>query len=275
MQVGTAKLSAKMEQDLHCDHQRATFSPIFKPVSAAINVSTLEDAQMYFSNVAKLMRLDPREPLMFIHDVRRAKVVWTLVVNGVMAEVRRGSRGGRATSRLGVSARCFSDKWVEIKVCSGSPPSQAGNPHTVSFPTHTGGIRLTACVAVMPHSPPTPSAALQANLVIKYNTTMQDAVQGVHPKNGEFSLRIRREVAQAGVEQLRGALDTLGKAMQVKRGQGKGEERWGGEVTEQGGAGGTCVCGGRASPVGPEGQCRWALLGWHVPIPRDHPDMVG
>lgn len=30
---------------------------------------------------------------------------------------------------------------------------------------------------------------LQANLVIKYNTTFQDAVAGARPKNGEISLR--------------------------------------------------------------------------------------
>jgi len=32
-------------------------------------------------------------------------------------------------------------------------------------------------------------AMLQANLVIKYNTTFQDAVAGARPKNGEISLR--------------------------------------------------------------------------------------
>lgn len=31
--------------------------------------------------------------------------------------------------------------------------------------------------------------ALQANLVIKYNTTFEDAVAGARPKNGELSLR--------------------------------------------------------------------------------------
>jgi hypothetical protein len=87
MQVGGATLSGKMEQDVHCNHNRVTFSPIYKPVSSAINISTVEDAQMYFTNVAQLMHLDAHEPLLFIHDVRRAKLVWTLVVNGVMAEV--------------------------------------------------------------------------------------------------------------------------------------------------------------------------------------------
>lgn len=66
---------------------------------------------------------------------------------------------------------------------------------------------------------------LQANLVIKYNTSFQDAVAGASPKNGELSLRIRREVAEAtgttgeeGKRKLYRALDVIGDAMQVRQG---------------------------------------------------------
>jgi hypothetical protein len=64
---------------------------------------------------------------------------------------------------------------------------------------------------------------LQANLVIKYNTTFEDAVAGRVPKNGELSLRIRREVAEAtgtkgedADKKLYAALDAIGDAMQVR-----------------------------------------------------------
>jgi hypothetical protein len=63
---------------------------------------------------------------------------------------------------------------------------------------------------------------MQANLVIKYNTTFEDAVAGRVPKNGELSLRIRREVAEAtgtkgedATRRLYAALDAIGDAMQV------------------------------------------------------------
>lgn len=59
--------------------------------------------------------------------------------------------------------------------------------------------------------------------MIKYNTTFEDAVAGTSPKNGEISLRIRREVAEAtgttgpeGTQLLWTAMDTIGNAMQVR-----------------------------------------------------------
>jgi hypothetical protein len=58
---------------------------------------------------------------------------------------------------------------------------------------------------------------LQANLVIKYNTTFEDAVAGRSPKNGELSLRIRRNVAATTKDDLHEGLMALAKSCQVFR----------------------------------------------------------
>eukprot|EP00775_Hariotina_reticulata_P011578 gene11578-11722_t len=151
-EVGDAKLTAKMENDMHCDHQRVTMSPLYKPVAQSLNISSIGNVQEYFPNLAKMTRLDADELLPFMHDVYRAKIMWTVVFEGVIGE---------------------------------------------------------------------------ANLVIKYNTSFDDAVSGRDPKNGEVSLRIRREVAEAtgttgeeGKRALYAAMDSLASAMQHFRDAG-------------------------------------------------------
>eukprot|EP00878_Enallax_costatus_P012778 GHUV01013345.1.p1 GENE.GHUV01013345.1~~GHUV01013345.1.p1 ORF type:complete len:482 (+),score=128.44 GHUV01013345.1:377-1822(+) len=147
-----AKITAKVENDMHCDHARATMSPLFRPVSQTLNISKIGNVKDYFPNLAEITMLDENEPLPFMHEVYRAKIVWTVVYKGVVGE---------------------------------------------------------------------------ANLVIKYNTTFEDAVAGNWPKNGELSLRIRREVAEStgttgkeGVKKLYEALHAIGDAMQVFRDAG-------------------------------------------------------
>jgi len=94
--------------------------------------------------------LDEDEPLVYMHTVHRAKIVWTVVFDGVIGE---------------------------------------------------------------------------ANLVIKYNTTFADAVAGAFPKNGEFSLRIRREVAGPESERrMAKALTVVANACQVFRDDGWDEK---------------------------------------------------
>uniref|UniRef100_A0A383VYB7 Uncharacterized protein n=1 Tax=Tetradesmus obliquus TaxID=3088 RepID=A0A383VYB7_TETOB len=151
-QVGAAKLTAKVEFDIHCDHGRPTMSPLYRPVSQDIDVSKIANVRDYYPNLAQVARLDENEALPFMHEVHRAKIVWTVVFKGVVGE---------------------------------------------------------------------------ANLVIKYNTTFEDAVAGRLPKNGELSLRIRREVAEAtgtkgedATKRLYAALDAIGDAMQVFRDAG-------------------------------------------------------
>lgn len=58
--VGAAKLSAKVENDVHCDHQRPSFSPLYKPVPQSLNISTLEGVKDYFPNLAEV-RVHGRE----------------------------------------------------------------------------------------------------------------------------------------------------------------------------------------------------------------------
>ncbi|KAF6265402.1 hypothetical protein COO60DRAFT_1697717 [Scenedesmus sp. NREL 46B-D3] len=151
-QVGAAKLTAKVEHDIHCDHGRPSMSPLYRPVSQDLDISRIANVREYYPNLAQVARLDENEELPFMHEVHRAKVVWTVVFKGVVGE---------------------------------------------------------------------------ANLVIKYNTSFEDAVAGRMPKNGELSLRIRREVAEAtgtkgedAKQRLYAALDAIGDAMQVFRDAG-------------------------------------------------------
>ncbi len=48
----------------------------------------------------------------------------------------------------------------------------------------------------------------------------EDAVAGVHPKNGEVTLRIRREVALVDDPNLMEGLNTIARAMQTLRDRG-------------------------------------------------------
>ena len=56
--------------------------------------------------------------------------------------------------------------------------------------------------------------------MIKYNTTFEDAVAGRSPKNGEFSMRIRRKVAATTPEALHEGLMALARSCQVFRDHG-------------------------------------------------------
>jgi hypothetical protein len=150
--VGSSKLTAKLEYDGHCDHGRISMSPLYRPVNQSLNVSRIGNVKGWYPNLAEVSRIGEDQPLLFMHDVHRAKVVWTVLFNGVVGE---------------------------------------------------------------------------ANLVIKYNTTFQDAVAGHKPKNGEVSLRIRRDVAEAtgttGEDEKRtlyAALDSVAGAMQAFRDHG-------------------------------------------------------
>lgn len=61
---------------------------------------------------------------------------------------------------------------------------------------------------------------MQLSLVIKYRT-LEDAVSGSNPKNGEISLRIRRHIADVDDKTLLAAMDVLADACQVFRDAGK------------------------------------------------------
>jgi len=140
-----AKLVAKLENDVHCNHERTTFSPLYTPVPQNLDISTIAAAKPYFPQLADLVKLEDDYPLPLIHEVWRAKIVWTVVFRGVVGE---------------------------------------------------------------------------ANLVIKYNTTFEDAVAGRSPKNGEFSMRIRRKVAATTPDALHEGLMALARSCQVFRDHG-------------------------------------------------------
>lgn len=63
------------------------FCAVYRPVDQELNVSKIANVQQWFPNLAEVAKLDPEEPLLFMHDVYRAKIVWTVLFNGVIGEV--------------------------------------------------------------------------------------------------------------------------------------------------------------------------------------------
>ena len=62
---------------------------MFRPVSQTLNISKIANVKEYFPNLDEITMLDENEPLPFMHEVYRAKIVWTVVYKGVVGEVRR------------------------------------------------------------------------------------------------------------------------------------------------------------------------------------------
>jgi hypothetical protein len=156
---------AKLEQDIHCDHQRTSVSPLFVPVPGDLNVSRVGDVKTWFPGLSEIARVDEGEQLPFCHAVWRRKAVWAVVYRGLMGEL---------------------------------------------------------------------------SLMAKYNTTLGDAVAGRRAKNGEVSLRVRREVASIAREgeteeerlkALHEAMDALAMATQRFR-----DEGWDGKTPAMKGA---------------------------------------
>jgi hypothetical protein len=56
-------------------------------VSQDIDVSRIANVHEYYPNLAQVARLDENEELPFMHEVHRAKIVWTVVFKGVVGEV--------------------------------------------------------------------------------------------------------------------------------------------------------------------------------------------
>jgi hypothetical protein len=174
---------AKLEADVHCDHQRVSVSPLFAPVPADLNVSRVRGVADYFPGLAEVARLDPDEILPICHAVWRRKATWAVVYRGLVGEV---------------------------------------------------------------------------GLVAKYNTTLADAVAGRRAKNGEVSLRIRREVAgiaregESETERLLAldeAMDALAIATQRFR-----DEGWDGKTPG--------LDGGRRRSRRRRRPRRWSLAWW-------------
>lgn len=73
-----------------CLHVAVTSAAVFRPVSQTLNISKIANVKQYFPNLAEVTMLDENEVLPFMHEVYRAKIVWTVVYNGVVGEVRLG-----------------------------------------------------------------------------------------------------------------------------------------------------------------------------------------
>ncbi len=99
--------------------------------------------------------------------------------------------------------------------------------------------------------------------VIKYNTTYQDALSGNSPKNGELSLRIRREKAgEVAEDALFSALNAVADACQVGAWTHQGGRGgWDGGWVEEG-----AHCGLRRAPV-PQSQSRAPPASSQAPAP--------
>lgn len=67
---------------------------VYRPVDQLLNISKIANVKDWYPNLAQVARLDEQEALLFMHQVYRAKIVWTVVYNGVVGEVSRGWVGG-------------------------------------------------------------------------------------------------------------------------------------------------------------------------------------
>jgi hypothetical protein len=56
-------------------------------VSQDLDVSHIANVREYYPNLAQVARLSEDEALPFMHEVHRAKIVWTVVFKGVVGEV--------------------------------------------------------------------------------------------------------------------------------------------------------------------------------------------
>lgn len=61
---------------------------VYRPVDQELNISRIANVKEWYPNLAEVARLDENEPLLFMHEVYRAKIVWTVIFNGVVGEVR-------------------------------------------------------------------------------------------------------------------------------------------------------------------------------------------
>jgi hypothetical protein len=84
---------------------------VYRPVDELLNISKIANVKDWYPNLAEVARLDEQEPLLFMHQVYRAKIVWTVIYNGVVGEVStnfgprargfRGPQGGGGDRGLG------------------------------------------------------------------------------------------------------------------------------------------------------------------------------
>jgi hypothetical protein len=152
--------------------------------------------------------LDEDEPLPFMHTVWRAKIVWAVVFDGVVGEA----------NLVGALNR------IEGAPAPLSSPG-AALPGPTPLPRQSFALvqHIPSPLASWAHASalaPLPPLHLQ---VIKYNTSFTDAVAGRVPKNGELSLRIRREVAGPESERrMAKALKAVAAACQVGSDAGGG-----------------------------------------------------
>jgi hypothetical protein len=73
-------------------------------VDQSLNVSLIGNVKEWFPNLAEVSRIGEDQPLLFMHEVYRAKIVWTVLFNGVVGEVSgRGGGGVRCMPSRG----CF------------------------------------------------------------------------------------------------------------------------------------------------------------------------
>ena len=56
-------------------------------MSQFLNVSTVGAVADYYPNLGAVARLSPTERLPLMHNVHRAKIVWTVLFNGLLGEV--------------------------------------------------------------------------------------------------------------------------------------------------------------------------------------------
>lgn len=87
---------------------------MYRPVDASLNISRIGNVKDWFPNLAAVARLDDQEPLPFMHDVYRAKIMWTVVFNGVIGEASGIRREVLKRQQLGVGKSDIHILWVSL-----------------------------------------------------------------------------------------------------------------------------------------------------------------
>jgi hypothetical protein len=157
----------------------------------------------------KVALLDEDEQLPFMHTVHRAKIVWTVIFDGAIGEANlvRSLGGGTVNAAVLTPARA-------------PAPTRKTRPKKSNQSNNTNQHHTSKKHPKKNNKPKQnhkkTNKTINQNQVIKYNTSFQDAAAGRLPKNGELSLRIRREAAgPASDARLAKALASLGNACQV------------------------------------------------------------
>ncbi|PRW59880.1 hypothetical protein C2E21_1458 [Chlorella sorokiniana] len=105
-QVEGAQLQRKLENDVHCDYQRASWSALYHRALglAPAVLHRLQDVRHYFPSLPEQLRLDPAFPLPARLNHFQSKTYWNVTLDGVHGTVQLYANSPDRASALAGSA---------------------------------------------------------------------------------------------------------------------------------------------------------------------------